>query len=745
MISCPLTRNRSPQFVSEPGEETGLSWDNYSDTPVFQLELEQRKIQLVSTDHSELESLHGSFHVGGGSHQASTQQQEIVTEILDGVFTEESVAVLSTVADNSLGTGGSPKQFNNITMANQIADGLEELRQDILDQMDDLPAADIVAGMETQAEDDRDKIWELKNNFRKQVRSFIVEYSDTVPGLKERWEECLTDLVQKVTNYRKEVTVKVNQLRPTVRMSEFERKTLELQEKALLEKQEKRSHMVKLQMAVGLAEAKAKFTAFQEDYAILSSEIVADSTPYADRDDVGVASAMQALKEWKKAFARMSYNHRDYERLSRVHGEQGLLQNDQQSEREIAQEMFDSIKDTFETEKKEIEDADLKRGLFSNHSIVGEKLDYPKFSGAPSEDYTKFNDKMAKALRHNKIAKSDQVEKLRKYLSGFALNLVPESTETVEKAFATLKAAFGDPKKVLEDKMKKLKLVGDLPGEKLSTGKNGFRKQEEWYLHMEGLLHDIIELGKRDEDLAYEAYSENTFNYILSLFPINMVEKMEDVQGTRKQKLEEVLLKLATFREKARRMGKVYGDKVPPGVVTPSSAGVTPKQADKVSAQPGTFFHPAQEYSDCRVCTQLQIDGSSLKLFENHLSTYPTGCPGFMAMRMVQRKSLAIKVKICIWCLDPEVIYDQSHRDNCRVKEAKIKRFTCEVRNCNTHMWLCTEHKKQNDFQIKKHKDDLKKKGFDMAFANWCVRADQPQQILDADGANKAVTSSDGI
>ena len=32
----------------------------------------------------------------------------------------------------------------------------------------------------------------------------------------------------------------------------------------------------------------------------------------------------------------------------------------------------------------------------------------------------------------------------------------------IEKAFATLKAAFGDPKKVLEDRMKKLKQVGDL-------------------------------------------------------------------------------------------------------------------------------------------------------------------------------------------------------------------------------------------------------------------------------------------
>ena len=121
----------------------------------------------------------------------------------------------------------------------------------------------------------------------------------------------------------------------------------------------------------------------------------------------------------------------------------------------------------------------------------------------------------------------------------------------MEKAFATLKAAFGDPKKVLEDRMKKLKQVGDLPGERQANNKNRFRKQEEWYLNIKGLVHDIIELGKRDEDLAYEAFSENTFHFVLSLFPISVVEKLEEVQGNRKQKLEAVLAKLSSFREKA--------------------------------------------------------------------------------------------------------------------------------------------------------------------------------------------------
>ena len=413
--------------------------------------------------------------------------------------------------------------------------------------------------------------------------------------------------------------------------------------------------------------------------------------------------------------------------------------------------MYERIKLKFESEKKLIEDMDASRGLYTNYKPVGEKLDYPKYSGASSEDYTKFYDRMVKALRHNKVAKADQVERLRKNLSGFALGLVPESTETVEKAFATLKAAFGDPKKVLEDRMKKLKQVGDLPGERQANNKNGFRKQEEWYLNIEGLVHDIIELGKRDEDLAYEAFSENTFHFVLSLFPISVVEKLEEVQGNRKQKLEAVLAKLSSFREKARRMGKVYGDKVPPGVG--GGVGTVLKQPEKQSndkqtvqqtAQPGTFFKDPQDYPECRICKQLENDGNIDKLFEKHLSTYPTGCPKFISMKMVKRKDVVIKAKLCMWCLDPDVIYDTDHRDSCRVQKGKIKRFSCEVGDCKNHMWLCSFHKTKNSVQLKKHQEDLKKKGLEMVLTNWCARADsdKPVLLLGDNEATEAVTKA---
>ena len=120
---------------------------------------------------------------------------------------------------------------------------------------------------------------------------------------------------------------------------------------------------------------------------------------------------------------------------------------------------------------------------------------------------------MIKAFKTNGVAKSDQVEKLRRVLSGFALALVPENTESIDKAFSTLKAAFGDPRKVLDDRMAKLKALGDLPPDRLDGGKPGFRKQEEWYLSLDAFLNEIIVLGEREEDLAFHAFSEQTFNF----------------------------------------------------------------------------------------------------------------------------------------------------------------------------------------------------------------------------------------
>jgi hypothetical protein len=159
----------------------------------------------------------------------------------------------------------------------------------------------------------------------------------------------------------------------------------------------------------------------------------------------------------------------------------------------------------------------------------------------------KFKDKIVKAFRMNGVARSEQVEKLRKVLSEFALSLVPESTVNIDKAFDILKSAFGDLRKVLDDRMYKLKAVRDLPPERLDNEKSGFRKQEEWYLTIEGLLSEIIDLGERKEDLDYHTFSYQTFKFVLSLFPSDLASwatselEHRDLARSMETKLHQVL------------------------------------------------------------------------------------------------------------------------------------------------------------------------------------------------------------
>ena len=247
----------------------------------------------------------------------------------------------------------SPESFGDADMANQVSVELEKVYQAILDDIQDLLAASIVAGMEAQAEKDRDDIWQRKNSFRNQVRGFVSDYGLTCPDLKTKWENNLDTLVNTVIEYRKDVTIKIDQLKPTVRMTEYEKQSIGLQKQALEDKKEKRTVRENIEKEEGLAKAKKQLNSFRSDYDTLLSELTKDKTPFNDRDDVSISAAMQNLKSWKVVFNRLSNSYREYESLATVHGEQDLLADidNEQTERVVASELFEKIKSKYNEAK----------------------------------------------------------------------------------------------------------------------------------------------------------------------------------------------------------------------------------------------------------------------------------------------------------------------------------------------------------------------------------------------------------
>ena len=67
---------------------------------------------------------------------------------------------------------------------------------------------------------------------------------------------------------------------------------------------------------------------------------------------------------------------------------------------------------------------------------------------------------MLRAFKSNRVAKVDQVDKLRECLSGFALSLVPDSMKDIDTAFRALSDQWGDPERVLDSRLKELKIIG---------------------------------------------------------------------------------------------------------------------------------------------------------------------------------------------------------------------------------------------------------------------------------------------
>ena len=69
---------------------------------------------------------------------------------------------------------------------------------------------------------------------------------------------------------------------------------------------------------------------------------------------------------------------------------------------------------------------------------------------------------MLRAFKSNRVAKIDQVDKLREHMSGFALSLVPDSQKDIEVAFQALSDQWDDPERVLNSRLKGLRQVATL-------------------------------------------------------------------------------------------------------------------------------------------------------------------------------------------------------------------------------------------------------------------------------------------
>ena len=117
------------------------------------------------------------------------------------------------------------------------------------------------------------------------------------------------------------------------------------------------------------------------------------------------------------------------------------------------------------------------------------------------------------------MIKTDRIAKLRSCLKGNALSLVPESSvKNIDDAWAALEAAFGSPERLMRSKKDAISKLGYIPKENSGKGQPNFQNQITWYLKLESLLSEIIDLGSKSTDLEREAFSPSHINFIIGSF-----------------------------------------------------------------------------------------------------------------------------------------------------------------------------------------------------------------------------------
>ena len=164
------------------------------------------------------------------------------------------------------------------------------------------------------------------------------------------------------------------------------------------------------------------------------------------------------------------------------------------------------------------------------------------FTGDQGEDFSRFKREMEKALRQNRVTRSDQAAKLRDSLTGHAKQLVPDTMENIDDAWEVLHAAFGDASRVMKAKKDKLAAMGSYPA--AGRGSAPIKKQVEWLMSLELVLKDIVDLGSTSADMDREAFSGWTLSKILSMFPLLIQADLTTCKGDWKERLVGIIVEL---------------------------------------------------------------------------------------------------------------------------------------------------------------------------------------------------------
>ena len=444
-------------------------------------------------------------------------------------------------------------------------------------------------------------------------------------------------------------------------------------------------------------------------------------------DDVSIGRGMKKAEKWDEELGKIVQMMRELKTLQR---EYDVDESEVQCEGmgRIVADLKNEVKEV----KQRIVKEDNERQLYSLDTAKASKVNLPTFGGKDHEDFSKFKEDIEKGFVTNRTSKNEQIIKLRECLNGYARKVVPDSNVTdIKEAWRILKLTFGDPTKIIQQRTEALLKLGEKP--KSTPNHN---TEIGWYIDLTTFLREIIDLGIKNPDYSEQIFANKFAMEIRGLFPFGRLkDKLRKCGGEGRSHLENMLELISDWLETAQINQREH-DLISKKVITPSrfSSGsssnksrgesgahftrthsVISEDEDSEDEEENFYdeeypahiaFKPPRRHENCRVCQQLEMDGDTRDLYDNHIHSYPSGCPRYIQMTLKERFQLCKRARICKRCHDPDYTfkpYDKNH--DCPGHGSKGK-YSCT--KCDLHMWICDTHKEDNQEALEKFRDKYK-------------------------------------
>ena len=252
---------------------------------------------------------------------------------------------------------------------------LKEIEQDVRDLIDDLRVSEVNVWRTQFVNNDLKNIWGLATKFRTGVRAFKTKYKGALTEtVGSALDHQVTKLLDEARKHAFDITNKAQEINPIKSMTEFEKKSLavqeksaELQEQALKEQQQVTQEQRDLQAEaanVKKAEEMAKTNLCYEKVLNGTSQLAVDVQPSEDVDwssvgDDAVKKAMKAKKQWVKRLENMDDEFLKYKTLVSTWSPESL--DDSQSDFKKLEEQLDIVRTAVEKAVKDVEKEDNKR------------------------------------------------------------------------------------------------------------------------------------------------------------------------------------------------------------------------------------------------------------------------------------------------------------------------------------------------------------------------------------------------